>query len=403
MSKSRVFDRFGRVIAPDSKFTGEEPVWDDGVEKDVMKFMKRRSAMLNFYNYYLSPKELKPSVIEWMKKNGYTKDQIKHVKSLPDTVPNLAISKLCRALNRGMISRHPDAKKYFEAMPGISCDDYDDKTLVRAAIDKALRMNGIPSLEVMVVKPKEEVVVLSPMERLQNKVDSCINSEIDKAIDEFVPSPEEKVESSLNLFALLKSEQIPANGLKFVKDKVEFYLKELVDARDGTCDQCVEGYSYLTKPAIKHRIKIFEKMLNDIEKYRQTSTQKKAPRKKKSPSADKMVLRLKYQRESSDYSVSSISPVSLVGANRAVIFNTKNRWLVVLNSDTGLTISGSTFKNINEDTSYRMTLRKPEDYLTNLLKTKTITAFDKIIDSIKSKKASVNGRINESCVLLKSF
>ena len=50
--KTRIFDRYGRVAAIDHKYTGEEPKWDNCASWDGEKFMKERSRMFNFYNYY---------------------------------------------------------------------------------------------------------------------------------------------------------------------------------------------------------------------------------------------------------------------------------------------------------------------------------------------------------------
>ena len=70
---AKVLDKYNRVIACDSKYTGEEPQWDGCENWDPIKFMTNRNRMFGFYNYYLSAKDLKAFALELMKNNEYTK------------------------------------------------------------------------------------------------------------------------------------------------------------------------------------------------------------------------------------------------------------------------------------------------------------------------------------------
>ena len=48
---AKVLDKYNRVIACDSKYTGEEPQWDGCENWDPIKFMTNRNRMFGFYNY----------------------------------------------------------------------------------------------------------------------------------------------------------------------------------------------------------------------------------------------------------------------------------------------------------------------------------------------------------------
>jgi hypothetical protein len=50
--------------------------------------------------------------------------------------------------------------------------------------------------------------------------------------------------------------------------------------------------------------------------------------------------------------------------------------------------------------SYACTLRKPKETLTQLLTAKT-AAIEKVLQTIKSTRKKVNGRVNEQTVILK--
>jgi len=77
---AKVLDKYNRVIANDSKYTGEEPQWDGCENWDPIKFMTNRNRMFGFYNYYLSAKDLKAFALEWMKKNSYKGSSQVHKK-----------------------------------------------------------------------------------------------------------------------------------------------------------------------------------------------------------------------------------------------------------------------------------------------------------------------------------
>ena len=67
-----------------------------------------------------------------MKKNSYTKDQIKYVKSLRDTLPSTTTSKLCRAMNNGMLPTCDGAMEYYKEKPGyVNAKPHDDLAYVK--------------------------------------------------------------------------------------------------------------------------------------------------------------------------------------------------------------------------------------------------------------------------------
>ena len=107
---------FGGINAVDSRYTGEEPVWDGWETWPIEKFWKEYTRAFNFYNYYSCAKDSKPAVLEWMVNNGYSKDDIHSVKSAPDYFPGMTTGTLCTCMNRGMPVEHPHAQKYVESV-----------------------------------------------------------------------------------------------------------------------------------------------------------------------------------------------------------------------------------------------------------------------------------------------
>ena len=399
---AKVLDKYNRVIACDSKYTGEEPQWDGCENWDPVKFMTNRNRMFGFYNYYLSAKDLKAFALEWMKKNNYTKDQVKYVKSLRDTLPSVTTSKLCRAMNNGMLPTCDGAMEYYEGKSGYSNPQlHNDFDFVKKEIDGLLTSFKVVSDEDTDDKPTTKGPSISPIERLRNKVQTTVNRDLDWMLDDWI-NDEVKV-TGINLHASLKQNSIPAAGLKYVDEWLEFQKSELSGAVDGDTD-CVEGYSHLTKAGIRNRIKELDKMISQMQKYKATHTNARKPRKKKVQTADKQVKSLNYLSESDEYAVTSVSPVQIPGSKKVYTFNIKYRKLTVYECDStdGIFVKGSTLKNFDESRSYSMTLRKPNDIL-NAIVTHTEKRSHKIIDELKTKRKPANGRVNDQTLILKTI
>ena len=395
---AKVLDKYNRVIACDSKYTGEEPQWDGCEKWPPVKFMENRNRMFGFYNYYLSAKDLKPFALEWMKNNGYKKDEIKYIKSLRDTQPSVTTSKLCRALTNGMSPTCDGQMEYYKDRPGYNIiEPHNDLTHIKTELTSLLA-NYVKIVDTP-VDPSKHTNNISPIERLKNKVNSTICAELDWMLDDWINS-EPKVKG-INVYSLLKQYTIPAAGLKYVEEWLGRYKTELTEALDGQPDS-TEGYSYLTKPGIRSRIKELTKMEEQISKFRATNTNARKPRKKKVQSADRQVKSLNYLTESDEYAVTSVSPANIPGARKLYAFNIKYRRLTVYecSSTEGFSVKGTSIKGFDEKLSYAMSLRKPSDVISAIV-TKTDKQRDKIIDALTTKRKEANGRINDQTLILK--
>ena len=205
----------------------------------------------------------------------------------------------------------------------------------------------------------------------------------------------------INVYSLLKQHTIPAAGLKYVEEWLGRYKTELTEALESDPDSA-EGYSYLTKPGIRSRIKELTKMEEQVAKFRATNTNARKPRKKKVQSADRQVKSLKYLAESDEYAVTSVSPANIPGARKLYVFNIKYRRMTVYecSSTEGFSVKGTSIKGFDEKLSYSMSLRKPSDVISAIV-TKTDKQRDKIIDALTTKRKEANGRMNDQTLILK--
>ena len=337
-----VFTRTGEVSAQDAKYTGDEPTWDNADSMTQEEIDKKFSSCLNFYAYYLSAKDLIPDLILYMTNEGYKKDDIKLIKKYGEKVGVTTIGKIARMINRGM--------------------PYDDtylKNNISTSVSKARSLNfvGVDEDPNLVKKPKAPSV--SPMKRLEDKVDAEVISHIDYALDDWT-------EDTKN-------------------------IGEAKEAYEQTCDQMVEGYSFLTRRELNKWIKTLEKMKADVSKY-EKANQKTIVRTKKVKPAGLQVRDLKYDKENSKVAASKIP-----GSVHVVLFNQKTRKLQKYSALTrnGLSVKGTSIKDFDKEKSQQFTVRANQ--VESVLATKDLV---KNWDKLKGNKQPVNGRVNEHCRII---
>lgn len=407
-----LFNKSGRVHAPDAKYTGEEPDWHGWEKWPIEKFYRTRQRALGFYTYYLDAASMKPMVLTWMKKENYPKEDIGALREAPPWYVSGTVGKLIRMMDRGMPSIHPRAHEHFATLEQydeeIPLVPKDDKENVKAEIKRALETIRVErkvvleyDLEGNVIGSKpDKKKKITPLDRIREKVDKEILVYVDELIDRWTDVS--KGIATLNLGNMLRDHKIPAQGCGPIMSWVEKNLEEYGGALNKTDPQLVEGYSYLTKPQLKKIVSILEGMKSDIETHAKIKKATRKPRAKKPKAADKQVTRLKYQEHSAEYSVDSVSPSRVPYAQRLYVFNTKTRQLGVYyaSGNAGFEVKGTSLKGYDAATSFHATLRKPQDILTGILAS-TPKKLDKIFDGVKLTRKKANGRFNEHTIILK--
>ena len=390
--------RAGRVIAPDAKWTGDEPEWKDWQSWPIEKFFRVRSRALNFYNYYCDASMMRPMVLEWMKKEGYSEEDISMIREAPASYLPSTVGKLIRCMEKGMPSIHPNAQEYFNKLPfhDVPPIAKDDKQIVKHEIGTAL--NLISSEKVLIdVNVKK---LITPLDRIKANVERDVISVLDQLIDKWTDTS--KGVAVVNLQSLINDGKIPPQANKIVADWLNTRRSDFLAALEKTDDQLVEGYSYLTKTNLKLIISSIDNMLGVLSGHAKVKAAQRKPRKKKVKDATKQISSLKYQINSSEYNLDSINPVRIPAAQLLYTFNTKTRALCAYyaSGQTGFEIKGTSLKGIDMSRSYSITLRKPNQVIPNVL-SMTHKQFEVYLDSLKVVKKEVNGRINDLTILLK--
>jgi len=226
--------------------------------------------------------------------------------------------------------------------------------------------------------------------------------EIEEVLDRY---HEKGHEESMNysLYKELSLRVAPNNMAKAVFDyysPIRDEIKELVNDKP---EDLVEAYSFMNLGQRKKYLEFLEYIVSDIEKYMASKKAVRKVRIAKPKSALKQIAKIQYLKESMEDKLTSINPAAIVGAQRLYTYNIKYKRLTELVSNgKGFEISGSTIKNLDNDLSRSISLRKPVDILPMVLK-KTPPQIRAIWNELTTKTAGANGRINKDTILLRAM
>ena len=104
--------------------------------------------------------------------------------------------------------------------------------------------------------------------------------------------------------------------------------------------------------------------------------------------------------------IQSIKPAMVVGCSMAVVYNTKNRKVMIYtaSADTKLGIKGGKLSGFDAAVSFAKTIRKPKMVLPALRDSTTIKRVRVVLDQhVNGKSHVVNGRITKDMIIVKVF
>lgn len=342
--------------------------------------------------YYFHNEIDKKANAEFIKtycKNNYNKDQYKKITSNPEYKFTMFSHHGCSAfwVNSNLPVDDDKIEMYIGRLK-----KYCDELLESGAV--------LYKEKLLEQKQKANVIVLSPQQRLERKINSTIMIDLDDLEDAWI----EGEKADIDVYTLFRKHGLTGSATLPVKKVVEGWLLDYEDAYHKRCEQAVEGYSHLKRPELNRRIKVCKQILDDLERVKLASKANRAVRIKKPVTADKQVSRMKYAKDNKDFKIVSIPPVTIVGQTRLYTFNCKTRVLAeyVTGDPKGFIISGSTIKNFDKELSRQVRLRKPEEFLTEVSK-KSPNQINNTWKNLTTKTSVPNGRINGDTVLLRAM
>lgn len=375
-----------RAHLADEKYTGTEPQWDTEraltmSDADLDSHMRRA---FTYYNYHYTTKDLKPDFVRWLQEQTEIKvskdDLSKIIKSR--WVPITACSLACM-LQRGM----PMRPRVLEFM----------RTCVQ---DVLLKYDYYNEGEDEPVESAEKAapVKVTIQDRLNEKMSEIIG-EMEGWYDEVILGREHTPKTYDHL-TTMNTPQALVGKITAVFEQRKAELEEAQNSRD---EQMKEAYSHMKAKDFKRHYAWLDSVIDDCNRYAQAKKTTRKVRAKKAPSKEKLVAKLKYCKDNQQLKLVSINPADIIGAQELWVYNTKTRKLGKYVPDQyagGLGVKGTTIVGFDEIKSISKTLRKPEQQLSEFMKSSKVQ-LRKFLDTIKATETKLNGRVNAEVMLLR--
>lgn len=370
------------------------PTWGDVSALTADEFSRKFRQAMDWYRLESSAKELKPKVVDWMGRNGYTKTEIQAFKKTKDNRCSGTVGAIAASLIKGMPVERADfnngrnievwLREQIAAITNEGKNDIDEDDAPKVV--------------------KVEVYVPSIQERLRDAAGQ-MSEELDYAIDEWIKDPETFDPKAFKTVSLLRGKGVKPAHARMVKGFYERMLAEVEEVQVKGCEeQLAEAYEHVSKKNIKKLNDFLISIMTACDQIIGEAKLNKKPRAKKVKPAEELVKKIKFKASDDKLGVTSVPPAQLVGAQGAVVYNTKTRKIGIYTSlnSSGLTVKGTSIGNFT-DKSTQKTLRKPELQLRDFKDQNTNRRVEAWFKNIKATEINLNGRLNAETMILKVF
>ena len=408
----------------DEAITGPEPTWEGTDTWTAEKYYRERGRTPYFYSYYHKSKDFIPWVVDYMKTNGYSNEDIKSYKAAEDWRTKSTLAGYVRALSKGMPENHDGISEYLDTLTGVSATSLRDASnIVNQQIEEIVAYGKTMKVE----KEEEEEITSTKykpsIQQLLFNKSLEMSDEIDEFVEEYdgttaMLSSFDPQRMLLIVGAKPNHAKIIASIYKPAFDDFEELInppstKKMNELEKDLHEQLQEGYSHLSKNIIKNQFKMYKTIMDACDNIVLKGKVTRKPRKKKAISAEKQVSKFKYLDHHPETKSISVNPADLVGANIAIVYNSKTRKLGVYHAQnvdptgmgrdgSGLSVKGTTIQGYDPTTSVQKTLRKPIEQLATFKKIAK-RSFQKEFSAINSVEVKMNGRFNDHSLIIKVF
>ena len=370
------------------------PKWDGSEDWDGDKFTRHFHTAMGWYRLEKSNKDLKPKVIDWMALNGYDKEDIREFKKTKDSRCSLTVGSIAACLLRGM----PEVHEGFNG-------GKDSAQWLRDQIAEIIK-DGADDIDEEDAPKVEKIVVAQPsiQDRMRDAAGS-MSEELDAAIDSFIMDPDAFDPKAFKIVNLLRGKGAKAAHARFIKGYFKFGHEELQELASGEADeQLREAYKHLPRKNVRKLIDFYEMIMAACDQIAAEQKVLKKPRAKKVKPAEDLVKKMKFKAVDDKLGAVSVPAANIIGAQAAVVYNTKTRKIGVYISknSSGLTVKGTSIDNFT-DKSFQKTLRKPADQIKEFKEQNTQKRVTDWFGKIKSVETVLNGRMNADIMILKVF
>jgi hypothetical protein len=370
------------------------PTWGDVSALTADEFSRKFRLAMDWYRLESSAKELKTKVVDWMGRNGYSKAEIQSFKKTKDNRCSGTVGAIAACLIKGMPIQRDDFNN------GRNIEEWLRGQITNITSEGKNDIDEDDAPKVV----KVEVYVPSIQERLRDAAGQ-MSEELDYAIDEWIKDPEAFDPKAFKTVSLLRGKGVKPAHARMVKGFYERMLAEVEEVQVKGCEeQLAEAYEHVSKKNIKKLNDFLISIMTACDQIIGEAKLNKKPRAKKVKPAEELVKKIKFKASDDKLGVTSVPPAQLVGAQGAVVYNTKTRKIGIytsLNSG-GLTVKGTSIGNFT-DKSTQKTLRKPELQLRDFKDQNTNRRVEAWFKNIKATEINLNGRLNAETMILKVF
>lgn len=229
---------------------------------------------------------------------------------------------------------------------------------------------------------------------------SQIAAFIDSIIDDFVVT---RKKPKANFMQFLRSEDVDRKTINdFVENKLQFVneqIEELTIALDGEDPVVKEGYSNFRRPELRDFRELLNQIVDDLYSYKDT---KKIIRKKRRVTPEKLVRFVTLYDKELNVEGTIYKPLpatEIIGAKHVFLYNVEKRELCYY-TGRSLSVRRTMVDGFDPDKSWVRTLRKPEEFLSEVL---SCTKFnvENIGTHLTTKPKVASGRMGSNHILIK--
>jgi hypothetical protein len=371
------------------------PKWDNTAELTGEEFNRHFRGAMAYYRLEKTNKDLKPAVINWMAANGYDKSDIKAFKDTKDSRCGTTMGSVAACLLRGMPEVHEDFNQGRDTAQWLRNEIA--KVIEQGADDEVEDDKEIKSAKITVAQPTIQ-------DRMREAA-GTMSEELDAAIDSWILDPEAFNPKDIKIINLLRSKGAKAAHSRFIKQYFQRNFDELAELASGNADeQLREAYKHNSRKNVKKLIEFYEMIMAACEQIAAEQKILKKPRAKKVKPAEELVAKLKFKPIDDKLGVVSVPAAGLIGAQAAVIYNSKTRkiGIYIAKTSAGLSVKGTSIAEFTEK-SFQKTLRKPADQLREFKEQNTQRRVTDWFGKIKATETIMNGRMNVDIMILKVF
>lgn len=353
---------------------GSEPQVNATVAKEDIDIAIEKS--LYWYRQNFKPTESKGWIVKYLRDHGRTEDAA--VVGRAEKSRLRLVAPYCRMVTRGF----PFADVH--------------KALIEKNLGELLdHARGVAD-----AIPIERVSV---QDRVVAKADVLL-SDLEPVIDETTESVLKGKRKDNALLEWISRTELTRPLAVIVRDRLAKTLEEMLLAQAGTDPDLVEGYSHFKKTALKNMVDTLTSAVQNLNDRIGILKSNKKPRKQKRKSPESQIKRLHFLQRSDAFAIDSINPVDIIGAQRLIMYNTKNKkaiLLIAVEPKSGLAVKGSTIIGFDSAKSFEKTIRNPDEFLKNQNDCrKTVVTAIRYLTGLKTKSSEPTGRVNSNCLIL---